>query len=202
MISLTAAILLLSTVDQDGVINTAPRQSADLPLASASTIEAATPSTTVGSAAAPHGLSTSEQISQWVGQGRAERASSDRPWDDGFETAGPRKPRSEFSVSMGTGGYRDYSAAVELPLGESGTLNLAVRQSKNDPYAYGDYYSPYDVWGRGHYREPGYYSGLRGPESRLLQGGSAWSRDRVWEQKQTADETTSVGFSLGIGRNR
>ena len=51
------------------------------------------------------------------------------PWAE----SEPRKMHGEVSVGMGTGGYRDYAAAVSLPLGENGTLNPSVSQKKNSP---------------------------------------------------------------------
>jgi hypothetical protein len=205
LISLTSAMLLLSAADQDGVINTAPRGRVDLPVATSTPIETASPSTTVGSAATPHGLSTSEQIANWVGQGRADRAGSDRPWADSWEDEGPRKPHGELSVGFGTGGYRDYSAAVQLPLGESGTLNLAVSQTKNNPYAYDPYSHPYDVWGgyggfRDRYLPLG---GYREPGLRHLSGQSGWMRERVWSQDPSrVGEGTSTSISAGFSTGR
>lgn len=204
LISLTSAMLLLSAVDQEGVISTAPRGRVDLPVAASGPIEVASPSTTVGSAATPHGLSTSEQISNWIGQGRSERSGSDRPWEGPIEDAGPRKPHGEVSVGFGTGGYRDYGAAVQLPIGESGTLSLAVRQSKNDPYAYYPYDYPYDLGGGyGGYRGYGSpFSGWREPGLGLSQSG--WMRERIWSQdpvRSTGGTSSSISAVISTGRD-
>lgn len=193
LITLTAAALLLSAADQDGVISTAPRGQAVLPTSEAVEIQAASPSTTVGSAA-PHGLTTADQISNWIGQGRAERAASDRPWVSIPDDTGPRKPRGEISAGIGTGGYRDFSAAVELPVGESGTLNLSVRQSKNDPYAYDPYYDRLGAWGGWRHS----YSPLSSwyePEVWPLGARSGWMRERL-SGERTGGKSTSV--SLGF----
>ena len=180
LISLTAAVLLMSVAEQDGVISTAPRTAVALPSAESPVIEAASPSTTVGSAT-PHGLSTADQISNWIGQSRSERAASDLPWASPAEEAGPRKPRGEISAGIGTGGYRDFSAAVQLPIGENGTLNLAVRQSKNDPYVFDPYYGRGGGWGlHDGFRSPyGPMSFGRGYDDLFLNGRSDWTRERL-----------------------
>lgn len=150
LISLSTALLMLSAVDPDGVISTAPKGAQQVPAASQSRSEASlqgqSPSTTVQTAT-PHGLTTAEQISHWISQSRSERDAA--VLDGGLEPwaeVGARRPRGEVSVGVGTGGYRDYAAAVELPLGETGTLNLSVSQTRNSPFAYGHTYDPYGPW--------------------------------------------------------
>ena len=101
----------------------------------------------MGTAAAqsttPHGLSTNDQIAQWLAAWAPDPTSgADAPlWRD------DRKVHGEVSLGVGTGGYRDYAAGVSLPIGESGRLDISVRQSENDPYAYryghGPAYDPY-----------------------------------------------------------
>ena len=155
MIELAAAAMLLANMDPEGVVTTAPRGEQAIPTASAALLAESTsdasPSTTVQSAA-PHGLSTDAQISRWIGERTA--SASPAPIDPWAEAeAGPRKMHGQFSVGMGTGGYRDYSAAVSLPLGETGTLNLMVSQTKNSPWGYGYGYGsawghPYGGYGR------------------------------------------------------
>lgn len=202
LISLTAAALLISLADQDGVISTAPRTPVALPSAQASDIQSASPSTTVGSAT-PHGLSTSEQINNWIGQSRAERPASELPWDrPSYEEAEPRKPTGEISAGIGTGGYRDFSAAVQLPVGESGTLSLAVRQSKNDPYAYDPYYGRDGVFGL-----HDLHRGPHGPLSHNMSYGAGafympertgWVRERLTSDPY-GSPTGGKSTSLSIG---
>lgn len=126
--------------DQDSVVTTAPAtpavlDGAEAPVAPA--VGAAAQSTT------PHGLNTDQQIAQWL----AARAPAPAPEVDSPLWRDDRKAHGEISVGVGTGGYRDYAAAVSLPIGESGRLDLSVRQSENDPYAYryghGPAYDPY-----------------------------------------------------------
>jgi len=196
MIELAAAAMLLANMDPEGVVTTAPRGDQSVLTASAAALAASTtdasPSTTVQSAA-PHGLSTDEQIARWIGERTAETASK-APADPWVESE-PRKMHGEFSVGMGTGGYQDYSAAVSLPLGETGTLNLMVSQTKNSPWGYGygsswDY--PYGGYGRpfGVMEPPGF-------EGTYFRGRpNAPLRVRPMAQ----GTTKSAGVSLEIGR--
>ena len=115
---------------QDSVVTTAPatpgvREGAAAPVA---------PPVGGTLQSAPHGLSTDQQIAQWLA---ARSASDPAPHDDSPVWRDDRKPHGELSVGVGTGGYRDYAAAVSLPIGESGRLDISLRQSKNDPYRYG-----------------------------------------------------------------
>ncbi len=173
LIELMAASLLLANSDPEGVVSTAPRAgSGAVPTARAAalaeTVGEASPAVTLQTAA-PHGLSTEEQISRWIG----ERKTDARPveqWADAWEEAAPRKMHGEVSAGIGTGGYSDFAAAVSMPLGENGTLNLSVSQTKNAPwgYGYGPYgYAPYG-YGAGRYGLNGYgwrdaYGAMPGP---------------------------------------
>lgn len=123
---------VLTTGDPDGVVATAPGTSVDL----GATSQPLAPS--VGGAtqaAVPHNLTTDEQIDRWI----ATRSSDDRPYDRSRgESLDDGLPHGEVSVSVGTGGYRDYGAAVSLPVGENGRLSLSYRQTENG-YPYGGY---------------------------------------------------------------
>ena len=200
MIELAAAAMMLANMDPEGVVATAPRGDQAVPSATAAMLAASTtdvsPSTTVQSAA-PHGLSTDQQIARWIGERTAE-TSSNPPADPWAEAdAGPRKMHGQISVGMGTGGYRDYAAAVSLPLGENATLNLSVSQTKNSPWGYGyGYGSP---WGYGGYgrpfgaAEPFGYDGLD-YRSRVR------APLRMRSNGRAEDVTTnSAGVSLRIG---
>jgi len=194
MIELTAAAMMLANMDPEGVVTTAPRGNDAVLTASAATLAGSTsdasPSTTVQSAA-PHGLSTDEQIARWIGERTAE-TSSRAPADPWAESE-PRKMHGEFSVGMGTGGYQDYSAAVSLPVGETGTLNLMVSQTKNSPWGYG-YGSP---WGYGGYGRPFGVVEAPGFEGTYFRGRPyAPLRARSGSMQETS---TSVGFSLRSG---
>jgi len=125
---------------QDGVVTTAPATGVILDGAAAPVAPA------VGAdpqSATPHGLSTDQQIAQWLAARSPDPGSEadSSPWRD------DRKPHGEISVGVGTGGYRDYAAAVSLPIGEGGRLDISIRQSENDlfrhRYGYGPGYDPY-----------------------------------------------------------
>lgn len=150
---LITAILMagaLTAGDPDGVIATAPATSVDL----GATRQPAAP-TVVGAAQAgvPHNLTTDEQIDRWI----ATRSGDDRPYArDRGQPLDDGQPHGEVSVSVGTGGYRDYGAAVSLPLGENGRLSLSYRQTENG-YPYGGYgygYGP--TYGGAAYDDSGY----------------------------------------------
>ena len=126
--------------DQDSVVTTAPATTLVLDGAAAPVAPAVSGTQQLTT---PHGLSTDQQIAQWLAARAPEPASTgdSSPWRD------DRKLHGEFSVGVGTGGYRDYAAAVSLPVGEGGRLDISIRQSENDPYrhryGYGAGYDPY-----------------------------------------------------------
>ena len=81
--------------------------------------------------------STAAQIDQFIKS--APTPSLPQDGVDGI-TTGDRKMHGEVSVGVGSGGYRSFSALSVIPLGETGTLAIAVSQSRNSPYAnYGEY---------------------------------------------------------------
>lgn len=96
----------------------------------------ATASSTPAPAADP---ATAAQIEQFI---RASPVPTLQ--DDGVDgiTPGeePRKVHGEVSVGVGSGGYRSFSAMSVIPVGETGTLAVAMSKSRNSPYAgYGEY---------------------------------------------------------------
>ncbi|MDP1913372.1 hypothetical protein [Brevundimonas sp.] len=159
-----AAALLAS--DPDGVVVTAPATTVDLN----ATVQPLAPSTEGATQdAVPHGLSTDQQIGRWI----AARSTADKPWAEAAnEPADDRKMHGEVSFGIGTGGYRDYGAAVSLPIGENGRLDISYRQVENG-YPYGGY-----GYGRGYddlyfndsgYAFPGYQPDAAAAyESRLM----------------------------------
>lgn len=125
---LAAALL---AADPDGVVATAPATTVDLE-AVAQPVAASTAGATQD--AVPHGLTTDQQIDRWI----AGRSTADKPWGETPNApVDDRKMHGEVSFGIGTGGYRDYGAAVSLPVGEHGRLDLSYRQVENGyPYAY------------------------------------------------------------------
>lgn len=123
--------------DQDSVVATAPATSVALDAIARPVVP---PVTGASQSADPHGLSTDQQIAQWLTARTPAQSPYDSPvWRD------DRKMHGEFDVGFGTGGYESYGAAVSLPIGESGRLDLSIRKSENDPYRrrYGSDYDPF-----------------------------------------------------------
>lgn len=95
----------------------------------------------------PHGLTTDQQISRWLSEGPGVSPDVGAAYDgpvEGIVWDSERRVRSEFSVGIGTEGYRQFGASVSVPLGESGHLELHYREVENGYPAYGDYGYGYD----------------------------------------------------------
>ena len=135
LITLLAAAAVLGS-DPQGAMATAPETPVTLDVAAvpeAPSVDGAAQD------AAPHGLSTDQQIERWL----ASRAPAATPWIEGG-MADDREMHSQFSVTVGSEGYRDYGAAVSLPIGEDGRLDVSFRQVENGYYGYryGDWDDP------------------------------------------------------------
>ena len=163
----TLTLALALAVSDGEIVATAPRDSAAATALSApaQTSEAPTPS---AADAQPHGLTTAQQIDNWMTPRSAdrpmfdERAAAEEPVDD-------REMHGWVEGSIGTGGYRSYGAAVSLPIGESGRLGLMYRESRNEPYAYwGDWAHP--TYGRG-------TSPFYGDSRRSMGASFTWNAD-------------------------
>jgi hypothetical protein len=116
---------------QDSVVATAPATTVAL---DATAGPVAPPVGGAMQSSDPHGLDTDQQIARWL----AARTPDPTPASgDPLGWRDDRKPHGEISVGIGTGGYRDYAAAVSLPIGENGRLDLSVRQVENGYYPYG-----------------------------------------------------------------
>ena len=144
---LTALAAAPMPSDPDTVVATAPATTVVL---DATAAPVAPP--VGGPQTAPHGLDTDQQIAQWLAARTpiTDRGEESQVWRD------DRKPHGEVSVGVGTHGYRDYAAAVSLPLGERGRLDLSFRQTENGyphRYGYGAGYDPY--FGDSGYAFPG-----------------------------------------------
>jgi len=170
--------------DQDGPVATAPATAVAL---DATARALAPPVRGVSQSPDPHGLSTDEQIARWLEARAPEPAAlrADAPvWRD------DREMHSEFDVGFGTDGYRSYGAAVSLPIGESGRLDLSIRQVENDPYGYG-YAAGYDAY----FDDSGYvFPGRTRPgaaldyERRLARPGGLPNRWPVIRPQQASEE--------------
>ena len=116
-------------------------------------------------ASASRPLTTEEQVAAWTARSPKISRSDDQddalwPADDvNQDSSAKRQVHGVASVTVGTGGYRSAYVSSLIPLGESGTLGIAVSQTdygKNggfgyygDPYGYDDYGYGYGRgWGR------------------------------------------------------
>lgn len=189
---LIAAMLMAAALggasEPDGVVATAPATAVDL----SASAQPLTPSVT-GAAqnAVPHGLSTDQQIDRWI---ESRAAGETTPWPEaGLEAADDRKMHGEVSFGIGTGGYRDYGAAVSMPLGENGRLDIQYRQVENGyPYGYGGYGYGY---GDPYYSDSGYaFPGRYRPdaaiefESRTMRpDGPPWRKPLIEPRQRTPE---------------
>lgn len=143
--------------DPDGLVATAPRGGSGAPPVAAAPVLADSPATARLQDIAPHGMSTDEQIAAWIAARDPEapvyREEASR--DD-------RKTHGEFDVAVGTGGYRRYGAAVSLPVGTNGRLDLSYSQTENGYPGYD--YDPH-YFGGGAVFDSGYIYPGRGPET-------------------------------------
>ncbi|MGN6208665.1 hypothetical protein [Asticcacaulis sp.] len=100
-------------------------------------------------------LTTEEQVAAWTARSPKISRSDDQadalwPADNtNQDSSAKREVHGVASVTVGTGGYRSAYVSSLIPLGENGTLGIAVSQTdygKNggfgyygDPYGYDDY---------------------------------------------------------------
>ena len=174
MILVLAALASLAG-DPDGVVTTAPNDTAALAraLTAPEPVVAATPTS---QDAAPHDLTTDEQIERWL----AARTRSDAaPYaeDDLVGSPEERKMHGVVSAGIGTGGYRSFGAAVTMPIGEQADLTVAYSEGRNLPYGYG--YEPGGFGGYGYGRPGGFeYDPHRVGRSRSVAVGLDWSNSR------------------------
>ena len=116
--------------DQDGVVATARETPVVLDARAAAPVAPSVGA--AAQAAAPHGLTTDAQIERWL----SDRDPATEPFADAY--ADDRKVHGVFDVGVGTDGFRSYGAAVSMPVGENGRLDLSFRQVENGyPYGYG-----------------------------------------------------------------
>jgi len=95
---------------------------------------------TASSTPAPTPDDTAAQVRQFIAA--APPPNLDDGQVDGVVESGPRQVHGEVGVSVGTGGYRSAYAISALPVGKTGTLTVAVgetRFGRNGGYGYGRY---------------------------------------------------------------
>lgn len=107
-------------------------------------------------------LTTEEQVAAWTARSPKISRSDEQDdalWPADNDDGAKRQVHGVASVTVGTGGYRSAYVSSLIPLGETGTLGIAVSQTdygKNggfgyygDPYGYDDYGYGYGRgWGR------------------------------------------------------
>ena len=157
MITVMAGVALLALgspdpEDPDDIIRTATAPIVSAESVAAEGRAAAEADTQSGPPAAlqdpvPHGLTTDQQISRWLAEGPGVSSDVDLAQDgpvEGIAWDRERRVRSEFSVGIGTQGYRQFGASVSVPLGERGHLELHYREVENGYPVYGGYGYGYD----------------------------------------------------------
>ncbi|WP_374569742.1 hypothetical protein [Phenylobacterium sp.] len=88
---------------------------------------------------------TMAQIQQWIAASKPVDLSGEAGADGVVSAESPRKVHGEAGVSVGTGGYSSVYAAGLFPVGKTGTLGLAVSETR--------------MGSAGRYRGPGFGSG-------------------------------------------
>jgi hypothetical protein len=149
LIALLALTALAVSDEPDGVVATAPAGHQSVATDAAAPVPTEVPAAS-GQEITPHGLSTAEQIDRWIGQ-RAEAAKPFSNAPDPWAPVDDRKMHAEVSASIGTGDFSSYSAAVSIPVGETGRVDLEYRQTKNGyGYGYPGFYPGYGRYGAGY----------------------------------------------------
>ena len=180
---LAGMALMAPGADPDGVVATAPTNAPTLAQAMNAAPQAAVSAPTAQDAQ-PHGMTTEQQIQNWISNrtpgASFEEAPAPGPQDD-------RQMHGMVEAGIGTGGYRTYGAAVSMPVGENGRLDLAYREGRNEPWGYG-YSGGYGLRGPGFYSPYGGWSG-RGygadSTSKSLSMGFSWSKDKDADERDS-----------------
>ena len=141
----------------DEVVATATRAATPPTEAENAKAQADAKAKAAAAAAAPP-VTTQQQIADWISSAPPVALVGDGP--DGISRTsdddakdGKRQIHGSMGVSVGTGGYRSGYVSTLIPLGETGTLGLAVSQTdygKNGrSYDYGGYGGGYGGYGYG-----------------------------------------------------
>jgi hypothetical protein len=143
-----------------------------LTLCGAGLAHAQAPVSTAGAAAAPPAaaLDTATQIEDFIRTAPAPVLDDGKPNGVTTSEEEPRKMHGEVGVAVGSGGYRSGYAISVMPVGKTGTLSLAVSETRSGKNG-------------GVYGGPGYGYGYGGPRGFSPFGG----------------ERRSVGLSLALG---
>jgi len=154
LIALLALTAVMASDDPEGVVTTAPAGHQSVVTDAEAPVAVEVPAAS-GQTITPHGLTTADQIDQWI----SKRAEAPKPFSDAADPWRPvddRKMHSQFSAAIGTGDFSSYSAAVSIPVGETGRVDLEYRQTKNGYglYGYPGFYPGYGRYGAYGYGRP------------------------------------------------
>jgi hypothetical protein len=175
---LAAMTMAASDGDPDGVVTTAPSNASTVAQAMTAAPEAAATAPTAQDAQ-PHGLTTEQQIQHWL-DSRTPGASFDEA--SAADLQDDRQVHGMVEAGIGTGGYQSYGAAVSMPIGENGRLDLAYREGRNEPWGYG--YGGYGLRGPGFYSPYGRARGYGADStSKSLSLGFSWTKDEDKDQR-------------------
>jgi len=168
VLALTAAPLALSSAalagaPDDEVVTTAATRTAKPPTEAELAKAQADAKAKAEADAKAKPISTDDQVAAWLAGappvGReAALDYAERPRLDvnGYplDKDGKRQVHGEVGMSVGTGGYRSGYASTLIPIGENGTLGVAVGQTDygkhGGGYGYGGYGSGYGGYGDGY----------------------------------------------------
>ena len=195
MLIALALAAVLSPVDPDGVVTTAPRGTGAVVVGAEAPTTDARPDASQVVTATPHNLTTQEQIDRWV----SARATDTTPFAAERGPQDDREMHGFVSGSIGTNDYSSVSVGVSMPVGENGRLDLAYTQTKNGygypGYGYGAYGDPGGYgYGSSAYgarvRPFGGYDASYGGQgrSRSLSLGFSWDEDKGRRERGIAED--------------
>ncbi len=192
--------------DPDGIVTTAPRGAGAVIVGAEAPTTDARPEAAQVVAVTPHNLTTQEQIDRWV----SARATETTPFaqDRGALELGlqdDRQMHGFVDAAIGTNDYSSVGVGVSLPVGESGRLDLAYRETKNGygypGYGYGYGYPGYGYGrpdfgfgGIGYGSRLGAYDSLYGEPGRSRSMSMKFSWDKSDDRDRRDDRSRIPGF--------
>ena len=114
---------------------------------------------------------------------------------------GKRQVHGEMGVSVGTGGYRSGYVSSLIPIGETGTLGVAVSQTdfgKHGGYGYGGGYGGYGGYGGGY----GGYGGYGGGYGGYGGGYGGYGSGYGWGPRGGTSQSVALSLDMRGGGKR
>ncbi len=195
MLIALALAALITPVDPDGVVTTAPRGMGAVMVGAVAPTSDARPDAALASQVTSQDLTTDQQIERWL----SARARDVEPFADDIGPGDDRQMHGFVSGSIGTNDYSSVAVGVSLPIGESGRLDLSYSQTKNGfGYGYG-----YPGFGDGY---PGYGYGHAG-SGIVYPGYGAQPRpfgayDPVYGGRARSGRSIALGFNWDEDKDR